>query len=265
MRHRPSCPWDRTLLTALCLVLALGAEAGASDRPKEKQVPATEGMAKFEALVNEYNQAQQEFMISYRRADTDEQRKKLVEESYPRPDKYASRFLEVADQHPDDPGAYKALAWVATHTQTGDALDSALVRLREKHAQNESVKDVCFSLTYSMSKEAEPTLRAIAEKNPSREAQGVARLCLGQYLRNRAPDRQAEAERIFEEVAGQFGDVTVFDRSLGKMAEGELFEIRNLAIGKEAPEIEGEDVTRQRFKLSDYRGKVVVLDFFGDW
>jgi len=44
-----------------------------------------------------------------------------------------------------------------------------------------------------------------------------------------------------------------------------LFELRNLGIGKTAPEIEGEDVDGKKFKLSDYRGKVVVLDFWGDW
>jgi hypothetical protein len=39
----------------------------------------------------------------------------------------------------------------------------------------------------------------------------------------------------------------------------------NLAIGREAPEIEGNDVDGVAFKLSDYRGKVVVLDFWGHW
>jgi hypothetical protein len=37
------------------------------------------------------------------------------------------------------------------------------------------------------------------------------------------------------------------------------------AIGKTAPEIEGKDVDGKKFKLSEYRGKVVVLDFWGDW
>ena len=32
-----------------------------------------------------------------------------------------------------------------------------------------------------------------------------------------------------------------------------------------APEIEGNDLDGVAFKLSDYRGKVVVLDFWGDW
>ena len=40
---------------------------------------------------------------------------------------------------------------------------------------------------------------------------------------------------------------------------------KNLEIGKPAPEIQGKDVTGKSFKLSEYRGKVVVLDFWGDW
>jgi len=37
------------------------------------------------------------------------------------------------------------------------------------------------------------------------------------------------------------------------------------AVGSVALEIDGEDIDGQRFKLSDYRGKVVVLDFWGNW
>jgi peroxiredoxin len=36
-------------------------------------------------------------------------------------------------------------------------------------------------------------------------------------------------------------------------------------VGQLAPEIEGADIDGRTFKLSDYRGKVVVLDFWGDW
>jgi hypothetical protein len=32
-----------------------------------------------------------------------------------------------------------------------------------------------------------------------------------------------------------------------------------------APEISGADIDGKPFKLSDYRGKVVVLDFWGNW
>jgi cytochrome oxidase Cu insertion factor (SCO1/SenC/PrrC family) len=36
-------------------------------------------------------------------------------------------------------------------------------------------------------------------------------------------------------------------------------------IGQKAPEIKGTDSAGKSFRLSDYRGKVVVLDFWGDW
>ena len=38
-----------------------------------------------------------------------------------------------------------------------------------------------------------------------------------------------------------------------------------LEVGNLAPEIIGEDIDGKKFKLSDYRGKVVMLDFWGDW
>ena len=46
---------------------------------------------------------------------------------------------------------------------------------------------------------------------------------------------------------------------------GMLFEAQNLEPGMAAPDIEGQDLDGVAFKLSDYRGKVVMLDFWGDW
>jgi hypothetical protein len=44
-----------------------------------------------------------------------------------------------------------------------------------------------------------------------------------------------------------------------------LFEKEYLQIGKAAPEIEGKDENGEKITLSEYRGKVVVLDFWGFW
>ena len=53
--------------------------------------------------------------------------------------------------------------------------------------------------------------------------------------------------------------------TLGTFAARSLREMRELAVGRLAPEIEGEDLDGVAFKLSDYRGKVVLLSFWGDW
>ena len=46
---------------------------------------------------------------------------------------------------------------------------------------------------------------------------------------------------------------------------GTIFELKNLHIGAVAPDIVGHDLDGVEFKLSDYRGKVVMIDFWGDW
>ena len=53
--------------------------------------------------------------------------------------------------------------------------------------------------------------------------------------------------------------------SRSAVAQAKKHSAADLAIGKLAPEISGVDVDGRKFKLSDYRGKVVVLDFWGDW
>ena len=40
---------------------------------------------------------------------------------------------------------------------------------------------------------------------------------------------------------------------------------RGTQVGALALEIEGEDIDGNRFRLSDYQGKVVLLDFWGNW
>ncbi len=37
------------------------------------------------------------------------------------------------------------------------------------------------------------------------------------------------------------------------------------SVGKTAPEISGQDLSGNALKLSDHQGKVVLVDFWGDW
>jgi hypothetical protein len=77
-----------------------------------------------------------------------------------------------------------------------------------------------------------------------------------------------EAEALFVRAADNYGDVEIpvtyygSGGKVGEKANAEMFKIRHLAVGREAPEIEGEDQDGKRFKLTDYRGKVVLLDFW---
>ena len=53
--------------------------------------------------------------------------------------------------------------------------------------------------------------------------------------------------------------------TLAEAAIARLDDWLNLAIGKPAPEIDGVDVEGRPLKLSDYRGKVVLLLYWGSW
>ncbi len=38
-----------------------------------------------------------------------------------------------------------------------------------------------------------------------------------------------------------------------------------VAMNQQAPDLDGEDTTGQRLHLADYRGRVVVLNFWANW
>lgn len=76
----------------------------------------------------------------------------------------------------------------------------------------------------------------------------------------------AAIEALLERVSRDYADVKLDDdKTLGKLAEAQLYEVKYLQPGKVAPDIEGTEVNGKRMKLSDFRGKVVMLVFWGSW
>jgi len=80
-------------------------------------------------------------------------------------------------------------------------------------------------------------------------------------------DERLAAIAALERCAREFGKEKDYGRyeNWAAAVEGPLFQLQNLYVGALAPDIEGEDLNGVKFKLSDYRGKVVVLDFWGNW
>ena len=84
------------------------------------------------------------------------------------------------------------------------------------------------------------------------------------YIESFKPNAK-EVEKLYETVIAGYAQITTQRGTLGESAEAALFEMRNLQIGMEAPDIAAADLDGVDFKLSDYRGKVVLLDFWGNW
>jgi hypothetical protein len=291
----------RQVLAAGLAVLVLTPALRALDEPPEKAKTPRE---RYQALFQEHQKAMQQFMEVYQKAKTAQERGKLVQEKYPQPQAYARRFLEIAESAPQDPAAVDALIWVIQNGGSMADVDRACDRLAARHAENRRVGEVAPNLANLLSPSAEHLLRAILEKNPDRAAKGRACLALAQYLKQQSelvrtlktdprraqqiesaytaqdasykemfarlrrmdPDSLTQQfEGLFARAAKEFGDVSSGRGTIGKTAQAELREIRDLGVGKPAPEITGADIDGKSFKLSDYKGKVVVVDFWGDW
>lgn len=167
---------------------------------------------------------------------------------------------ELAKAEPTTPAGFEAINAIINF---GNPTPAIIKVLAEHHAMNPKIGTLVSRLGRGrLNKEMEAFLTAVMEKNPSKDAQGNAAFSLASMLMQSKP---AEAEKLFEKVATEYKDVKYFRGTLGERAEGSLFELRNLQIGKVVPEIEGEDMDGKKFKLSDYRGKVVMLDFWGHW
>ena len=157
---------------------------------------------------------------------------------------------------------------------------AAMKEMADRHLANlttDRLMSLCQELGFSSDAGSESLMRVLMDKHDKREVQGNACLTLGLILKMRAElasrnDPKAgealrkEAEDLFTRAAEKYADVKMSYRgTVGSKAKGELYEIRHLAVGKEAPDVEGEDQDGKKFKLSDYRGKVVLLDFWSQF
>jgi len=254
----------------------------------------------LEAIIAEFDAAQLEFRKAYREASTNEERRVVVEEKRIPAEAFADRVTAVAERNAGEPVAAEALMWIAERCRDTEVVAEAMKTLLADHLESEVMGRLAQSLARGVNADNQRTLELILEKSPHEDVRGHACYALASHLMAQAEkahsfkgsggealveryrgywgdelvdrllDADAEAledrsASLFERVLAEHADLSGGRRTLGERAEGDLFELRNLAIGKTAPDIEGEDLDGVMFKLSDYRGKVVVLDFWGDW
>ena len=91
---------------------------------------------------------------------------------------------------------------------------------------------------------------------------------MASFLKKSAEITDEHIEGLYLKAAENFADVKYATSTIGEFVAKRLkaFEMqKNLRVGKVAPDIEGLDIDGTTFQLSDYRGKVVMLDFWGHW
>jgi len=238
----------------LIFVVALSALVSFSSRASQKDDSSI--TKEYQRIKKAFEKQQQEYFKAAGQAKTDAEKAKI---KYPDQREYAEQMLAVAEKDLKDPAAVDPLIWAVQQGYYDEKVGlKALHALRDNHITSDKLDQICGRLVYgSKPEDNKAFLNDVLEKNPNDKVKASASLALGQIVARSNPE---QAEKHFNDVIEKYGT-----KDQKESAKGELFEMHNLSIGKVAPEIEAQDVDGKKLRLSDYRGKVVVLDFWGDW
>ncbi len=279
------------VVLGLCLLLA--GSAGS----------APPGAKTYQALEKEFEQALGDYEKALSEAKTAQQKQKVMRDKHPRVGDFSRRFMALARKHPDSPVAIDALAWVVSrplppNDPQAALRDEALTILARDHPGNNKVGILCTMLVFAIDPGSEKFLRAVLER--SKQPEVLARACasLAVNLKHRArlipalkenadavkeyeqvfgkkvvgkllagdPTRlRGESEKLFERVVEKYGNSPhPTHGTLEKFARRHLLAMRKPAdVNGVAPPISGEDIAGKKMRLSDFKGKVVLLDFWG--
>jgi len=108
----------------------------------------------------------------------------------------------------------------------------------------------------------------IRYKNVRNEQMDQAVETLVKDLEKRSPKESASADEKSSEdkpTASDDKPAASGDKPAASGEENKSAAAIGFNVGNRAPEISGKDADGKTFKLSEYRGKVVVLDFWGFW
>lgn len=211
-------------------------------------------------------------------------------------------LMRIARSFPWHPSTADALTWVITQGEPRDNdLDEAFnllvathmsIELQDvNHLSRDCVADLCLGLMnrYPFGRVA-AFYRIVIGRTENRKVRAHAIYALAcrsretarrirDSLNKPAPtDRESEvhyseaearrlsveADALFQQLIEEYADMPLGPDRLGVVATANL-SVAKIEVGRAAPEIEGEDVTGHRFKLSDYRDKIIVLSFWAGW
>jgi thiol-disulfide isomerase/thioredoxin/predicted esterase len=190
----------------------------------------------------------------------------------------APAFLARARRSPDHPKTGRLLAAVCAMTQPNEDVEPPAIYteaadlIADGYAARPDIQHFCEGLGRNQpwAVRYERHLRAILRVNQDRWVRCSAQFALASVVQSAAEDRQGEAETLFEQFLAEFDGKHSY-RSQGleqhyiALAVDQLLELRSRAIGMPAPDIAGIDLDDRPMTLSDYRGRVVLMNFWATW
>ncbi len=263
--------------------------ASQSDDEKEQQAKT-----EYQALEAEFQAAVAELRDLVAKTDSKDEQVRLLATKNPAPAS-SEKFLAMARKYKGTKASVDATLFAVGQAK-GETKNEAMTFLLENYAGKVKVSAIASSLkrevphpamegwfdlmiknaetdkdkasvmlTYSQYLGQFPTFKRTLELSPL-VAQRLPQEQLDYIMTPRTDEQNKQHQAILEKLISDYGQIKYQGRTLfADVANSELIELTQLQVGMLAPEIEGEDLDEIPFKLSDYRGKVVMLDFWGHW
>lgn len=253
----------RTVLgTSFLLLTAHGATAQEQERDFGAEVTA---------LTEEFDQAVKDWSKAYRAASAEERPKLAANQPGP---EFVPRFKQLADDAAGTAAAGEAWMMVVrvSNGREVETCKLAIEILLNDYVDAKCIGELPLTLRYDgflYGKElCENGLRTLATESAEPAVQAPALYHLAAYLVElpEATDaHRADATELLKKLKAEHPELKdQRGRTYAVLAEG-LLQAMNIRVGVPAPEIVASDLDGVEFKLSDYEGKVVLLDFWGHW
>jgi len=273
----------RYALAGLLFGLMIGVPYLVADENK-KEEPKTEDKKEEkkelsrEDKLKEIMSAQKANLIKLRKVfqeETDPAAKRKILSDFEKGSPFVEQLMELAKTEPKSDVSFEALANALGIGPASDHHDAIMDLIFEHHIEKKGLARFIPAIANGDAPKATKLLEKLIEKSPHKEVQGVACFFLGKLNAEQidsAGEDKAKIDEItntavkyFDMVKEKYGDVKLGRRELAVMAAGYKFELKNLRIGMQAPEVESEMLDGKKMKLSELKGKVVVLDIWATW
>jgi hypothetical protein len=202
--------------------------------------------------------------------------KKFEEWQGPAKDRYAGlrpQFEEFAKAHAGTDAGLRAKLWLLQYAwylkdEKGSMQDTAAKLADEILAEypgSDGLAPIADWYYVFRPEKYESVLGALAAPERTKPVRAAA--AFANAVRLQRAGRKDDAALRFTEIAKDYGGLAKGYTTYAALADAYLHphDPADLDIGKSAPEIVGNSPDGKAMKLSDFKGRVVVVDFFGDW
>jgi len=273
-----------TSTTTIVIVFFTSFASGAIDPPS-----AGEQLAR---MVARFNEIEQSFSKELRAANTSERRSEEITAANDRYRKlhaaWAEEALALIRKYPAESEAVPLIEKCIERSEA--SLSEFIGIIKKHHWTDPRIGKLIHSIYQASQSECRTFALDVANNHADRNTRARASLTVGELAKwrltwdllpsssrpndplssDRRNELQQHAETYLSKSLQEYADVTVNDGpgKIGPRAKAALVGLKNLPnliAGKPAPEIIGRDLDGKELKLSENKGKVVLLVFWASW